>query len=183
MYKLFTYNFALFFFFTLTINAQEKEHDTEHKKTKHAIAIVLSHSSVSKGIQNGKTKWQSFPSWGINYNYTISEKWLIGWHNDIIVEDFVVEEHLNSEDNSLLERSYPLATLVVATYKIKKNFGVLAGAGGEFAHQGNFGMIRLGIEAPFHIPNNFEIFVNATYDMKINAYDTWNLGFGIAKLF
>ena len=80
----------------------------------------------------------------------------------------------NSEDNSLLERSYPLATLVVATYKIKKNFGVLAGAGGEFAHQGNFGMIRLGIEAPFHIPNNFEIFVNATYDMKINAYDTWN---------
>ena len=73
----------------------------------------------------------------------------------------------NSEDNSLLERSYPLATLVVATYKIKKNFG----------------MIRLGIEAPFHIPNNFEIFVNATYDMKINAYDTWNLGFGIAKLF
>ncbi len=158
-------------------------HESKHSNTKHAIAVVLSHSSISKGVQNEKTKWQSFPSWGINYNYTINKKWLIGWHNDIIVEDFVVEEHIKSGGNSIIERSYPVATLAVATYKIKKNFGVLAGVGGEFAHQGNFGMVRLGLETPFHIPNNFEVFANFTYDIKINAYDTWNIGFGFAKLF
>ena len=163
--------------------AQEEQTDQIHHETKHAVAVVLSHSSISKGIQNGKTKWQSFPSWGINYNYSINEKWLIGWHNDIIVEDFFVEEHLKSGGEKIIERSFPIATLVVATYKIKEHIGFLAGAGGEFAHQGNFGMVRFGLEAPFHIPHNFEIFVNATYDIKIKAYDTWNIGFGFAKLF
>jgi len=166
-----------------SVFSQENHTREEHHETKHAIAIVLSHSSISKGIQNGKTKWQSFPSWGINYNYTINDKWLLGWHNDIIIEDFVVEEHLSNNSNQILERSYPIATLIMATYKFKKHFSFLAGGGGEFAHQGNFGMVRLGVEAPFHIPNNFEIFANFTYDIKINAYDTWNLGFGVAKLF
>jgi len=166
------------------IEAQEKVSENEHHNTRHAVAIVLSHSNVSKGIQNGKTKWQSFPSWGINYNYSINQKWLIGWHNDIIVEDFVVHNSNSSdEDQDVLERSYPIATLAVVTFKPLKYLGILLGAGGEFAHQGNFAMVRLGLEAPYHLPKKLEAFVSLTYDYKINAYNTWNIGFGFAKLF
>ena len=54
----------------------------------------------------------SLPSWGVNYNFKFRE-FAIGWHNDIIVENFKVKS--NHEDDVILERSYPIASAIVVS--------------------------------------------------------------------
>jgi hypothetical protein len=45
----------------------------------------------------------------------------IGLHTDIIVEDFEVAEHLKSGSDKILERSYPISTTLLVSYKPPKH--------------------------------------------------------------
>ena len=172
----------------------QEEHDTGHHK-KHAISVVISHTHIKSGVKNNSgDNWIALPSFGLNYNYSINEKWAIGLHNDIIVEEFIVEDpnahgsdvllHKN-EDAEIegIERGRPIASAVMITYKPFKHIAFLAGGGMEFSKHENFALIRLGIEFPFHIPNDWEIFGATAFDINIDAYNGFTFGFGIAKLF
>ena len=33
------------------------------------------------------------PSWSLNFDYWISNKWAIGVQNDLILESFIIEDH------------------------------------------------------------------------------------------
>ena len=170
----------------LAASAAPGQNDSAHSfHPHHMIGLVLSHTQINHGVQaNNKTKWLSLPSWGINYNYKFSPQWAIGLHNDIIVEDFAVEEHLRSGGGStVLERSYPVATAVMASFKPGKYFSYLFGAGGEFAHTGNLLLVRLGIEYSYHISKKWELNANIVNDLKINAYNSWAIGLGITRVF
>lgn len=148
----------------------------------HTISLIMSHTQISQGIQNnGKRKWLSLPSWGLNYNYVFHPKWAIGLHSDIIVEDFVVEQHLKSSNNENLERSYPIASAIVGSFKPGKHFAYLLGTGGEFAHTGNFFLIRVGIDFSMHITQKWEMNAVIANDYKFNAYNSWGIGLGITK--
>ncbi len=68
-------------------------------------------------------------------------------------------------------------------YKPVPYLGLMAGAGREFSSHEDFTVIRFGIEAPFHLPNNWEVFGVLTYDININAYESLTYGIGIGKLF
>jgi hypothetical protein len=150
----------------------------------HSLGLVISHAQVTEGIkENGHKKWLSLPSWGLNYNYKFSPEWAIGLHNDIIVEDFEVEEHLNGESDAILQRSYPIASAVMASYKPGKHFSYLLGTGGEFAHTGSFILIRIGAEYGYEINKHWELNANITNDLKINAYNSWAIGLGITRIF
>lgn len=103
------------------VSAKEDSHDSFSPH--HTLGFMISHTQVSQGVQtNGNKKWLSLPSWALNYNYKFSPKWAIGLHNDIIVEDFVVQEHLKNSGGETLERSYPVASAVMASYKPGKYF-------------------------------------------------------------
>lgn len=170
---------------TLEGIAQENDvHDAFHKH--HMLGIVLSHTQISQGVQSdGDKKWQAFPSIGINYNYKFHPKWALGLHNDIVIEDYEVEEHLRSGggDNKTLKRSYPVATAVVGSYKPGKHFSFLMGAGGEFAHTGNLFLVRVGVEYGLHINPKWEVNINLVNDLKVNAYNSFAYGIGISRLF
>ena len=169
----------------------EEGHSAHHKK--HAVSVVISHTHIKSGVKNNVgDNWIALPSFGINYNYSFNEKWAIGLHNDIIVEEFIVEDkkhtelqNKNSEESEVegIDRSYPIASAVMLTYKPFKHVAFLVGGGMEFSEHENFGLIRLGLEIPFHIPNNWEIFGVTAYDINIDAYNSFTFGLGIAKLF
>lgn len=168
--------------FTTLVRAQETEHSTFHPH--HTLGVMISHTQVSQGVQsNGNKKWLSLPSWAINYNYKFSPRWSIGLHNDIIVEDFVVQEHLKSSSGETLERSYPIASAIMASYKPGKHFSFMFGTGGEFAHTGNLFLIRIGAEYGYHISKSYELNANITNDIKINAYNSWAIGLGVTRVF
>jgi hypothetical protein len=161
--------------------AQEKANHTFHPH--HTLGIVVSHTQVSQGIQNGDRKWLALPSWGINYNYKFSPKWAIGLHNDIIVESFTVTNHLKSGAGSEeLERSYPIASAIVASYKPGKHFSFLMGSGGEFSHTGNLFLIRIGLEYGYHMNNKWELNANIVNDLRWNAYNSFAIGLGVTRI-
>ena len=174
---------------------QDEHHEGHHKK--HAISFVLSHTHIKSGVKNNSgDNWLALPSFGINYNYSFNEKWAIGLHNDIIVEEFIVEdpnvdEHhetytlKKNEETEIegIERSHPIASAIMITYKPHEHIALLAGGGMEFSKEENFALIRLGVEFPFHIPNDWEVFGSMAYDINIEAYNSFTFGIGIAKLF
>jgi len=104
----------------------------------------------------------------------------IGLHNDIIVESFVVEHN----DGTEIERSSPIASAIVGMFKPIKNFSIVLGVGGEFSKEENLFLIKAGIEYGHRIlHDNWEIITSLTNDLKLDAYNSWNIGFGIARRF
>lgn len=172
------YIFAvLFFAASANLFAQHDEHNTFHPH--HSLALIVSHTQVMTGIKpDGDKKWLSLPSWGLDYNYKFHPKWAIGLHNDIVVEDFVVQGH-----GEEIERSYPIASAIMVSYKPGEHFSFMLGPGEEFAHTGNLFLIRAGIEYSCHISKGWELNAVITNDYKVNAYNSWAVGLGIAKIF
>lgn len=164
---------------------QVHEGAEEHQTFKHSIALMIGHAHISQGKDfAGERKFLGVPSIALDYNYSINEKWAIGWHNDIIIESFIVERHLSGGTEEELERDHPIASLVMLGYKVLPFMYVNGGAGGEFASEENFVMIRLGFEGGWHLHDpSWEFVAGINYDIKLDAYDTWNLTVGIAKRF
>lgn len=166
------YVFLLFMLISISINSDAQE------IKKHAISLVLGHAHISKGTdENGGKKWLVSPAWGLDYNFHINEKWALGLHNDIILEDFSI---YGKEE---IERNYPFSSCIVGSFKPKEFLTTLIGFGGEFAGEGNYFLCRAGIEFGFGFGKNWECNPSLTYDIKINAYDTWLIGLGVTKLF
>jgi len=167
--------------FSLNAYSQEKESELHEEFNHHSVSILISHTIITEGIKDGKRSTISVPSWALNYNYRFNEKWSIGWHNDIIIEDFVIEKN---SGNEIIERSVPVAALIVGTYKFTKSFGIEIGGGMEFEKNENFGVARIGAEYGIEIPSkNLEVLFAIDYDILFDAYNSFNFGIGIAKLF
>jgi hypothetical protein len=159
--------------------SQEGETQSEKFKSYHSISALLSHTMIKDGIRDGKTEWIAFPSFAFDYNFVFSPKWRIGLHNDLIFEDFIVE----NKDGNELERSEPFATVLVGGYKPGKHFTFEAGMGYEFAKEEDLFLTRIGTEYAVELPNEWEFIVNLVYDMKWNAYDSFAFGVGVSKSF
>ena len=172
---------ALFFVMIIASaqEAEKKETKEEGLKGTHRLSLVLGHSHLSTGIQkNGKKGWKAVPSWGLDYDYWISNHWAIGLQTDLMIETFEVEDH----DNTVIERTKPITIVGAAIFKPKEHISFVAGMGGEFASEGDYALTRLGIESGWEIKNNWEFGISLLFDIKWNAYNTWVFGFGISKL-
>jgi hypothetical protein len=164
------------------IKAQDGKLSDYTRTNKHSILFIISHTQINEGLdENGKKQWLSLPSWGLNYNYSLSKKWAIGMHTDIVVEDFIVDNH--SKQNAVIERSYPIASAIVISFKPGKDFSFLLGSGAEFSKGNNFLLIRAGLEYGLHINKNWEFIANIINDYKFSAYNSWSLGMGIVYKF
>jgi len=152
---------------------------TEEKGYKFTLA--MGHAHIHEGIEAGEKKWLMMPSWAFNADYVINKHWALGLHNDLILEDFTVEEHLNNEEHTILERSRPFATKIVGTYKPGSHLGVMLGVGDEITKEENLFLSTVGVDYGIHLNGGWEVVGELTYDVKWKSYDTWVLGFGISK--
>jgi hypothetical protein len=177
--------FVLLLIFPLaSLFAQEHRGEGETHKHRHMVSVLLAHAHLSQGVQNGDRKWLALPSWMLSYNYMVSEKWAIGLHSDIIIDEFEVEANLRSEGSGeILERTYPISVVAAGTFKPLPWLGLIGGGGFEYAREDTFGMVRMGLEPNLRLSDKIELVLNLSYDLKLNAYDTWNFGFGIARTF
>ncbi len=174
---------------------QDSAHDSSaHHEThkKNLISASINHTIIFSAVKDGEsTSSISLPSFGLNYTYFFNEKWGLGLHNDIIIEDFVVkDEGSKSEDGghgnnetAVIERGTPISSCIMLIYKPVPYLGLMAGAGREFSSHEDFTVIRFGLEAPYHLPKNWELFGVLTYDINIGAYQSMTYGIGIGKLF
>jgi len=168
---------------------QQTAHDEETLK-KHSISASLNHTIIFSAIKNGESHSSiNVPSFGLNYTYAFSEKWGVGLHNDIILEDFVVKgASLNNaatrnttEEIVTIERGTPISMALMAIYKPIENLGIMVGGGMEFSSHEDYAILRFGLEAPFQLPENWEIFGVLSYDIMIDAYNSLTYGIGAVK--
>jgi hypothetical protein len=176
------YCFLMFAVITSSFS-QESESKKENFKPYHSISGLLSHTMVKDGIRDGKTEWIAFPSFAFDYNFVFSPKWIIGLHNDLIFEDFIVESTDSAGDKKELERSEPIASVLVGGFKPCKHFTLEAGMGYEFSKEENLFLTRIGTEYSLELPKEWELIVNLVYDVKWNAYDSFAFGVGVSKSF
>jgi hypothetical protein len=153
-------------------------HDLHGMKGSHRLTLGLGHTHVSQGKVDGETRWLVLPSWSINYDYWITNKWAVGLQTDLITETFLIE----SNDGEEFERASPIAVVPVAMFKSGKHWSFIVGVGGEFAREHDFALTRLGIEYGWHLPKNWELGAALVWDNKWNYYNSWGLAFTISKI-
>ena len=171
--------------FFYTGSAQEgEEHAAGDHHHKHSLSVLLAHVHIGNGQEDGVLRGIQRPSWMLAYNYSFNEKWALGLHGDIILETFFVEQSGKAseggESDDLLEREYPISLVGAGTFKPIEHLGIILGGGLEFDKSEAFGLVRFGMEPNLMLSERIELILNLSYDIKIDAYDNWNLGFGIA---
>ena len=149
----------------------------------HRITIAFGHTHVQRGLENSDQKWLILGSWGLDYDYWFNEKWALGFHNDIVLQNFAVERINQDGPDGVLKRSYPLASSIVIAYKPLKHLALVAGGGAEFSKEETLALIRAGIEYGWDLPNHWELSISVMNDFKIDVYDSWMLALGVGKRF
>jgi len=192
MKQIFIFFLAVLVTSNKTVQAQEHTlkdeagiESSEHSNAKaHRLTLSMGHTHIRKGLEHHESfKGIYEPSWLLDYDYWLSNRIAIGLHSDVVIDNFEVEAHLNDKEEVVLKRSNPVAIVPVASFKAWKNAVLQTGMGGEFAPEGNFWLLRAGIEYGFHMPKNWELSLSTTYDLKLKNYDSWTFGVGVSKWF
>jgi opacity protein-like surface antigen len=161
--------------------AQEERKEEGELTKKQSIAIAIGHTQVAKGFQEGQKKWLSLPSWAVDYTYRLNPIWSLGLQNELILSDFEVESE--EGNGQVITRSTPLASIAVVGYRPLEYLTLFAGAGGEFAKEEDFAVVRLGVEPSMEIRERLELLASLVYDFKIDGYNSFGLSVGVAYTF
>ena len=163
----------------------QEEQQEEQAHYKHAISVEIGHLHLSEGVNNGEKQWLAVPLWAINYTYLINHQWAVGLHTDIIIENFevVISSNDDGDEIETIERTRPVSFVGAVTYKPLHYLGFVAGVGIEYAPEETFTLIRIGLEPSFEISPKWEGVFSIVYDIKIDAYNNWGMGLGVARLF
>jgi hypothetical protein len=169
--------------FVLALHFQALSQDViegeEELSYRHRLSIMMAFSHVpSADNLDGQSSVFIVPTWAINYDYWFTSKFGLGLHNDLVMQQYKIETH---EDNAIIERSFPIAVTAVALYKASKKWTFLFGVGREFEKHENFNLISAGVEYGIELPHAWEVNINAIYENKLNAYDSWLIGIGFSK--
>lgn len=158
------------------LHAQESEQAFRRNK----LALIIGHAHVPAGIDlEGKKAWTVLPSWGLDYDFRFNEKWSLGLHTDMVVESFEYE----GEDEILYERTRPFLAVLSGGRRLGEHVTLLVGGGIELAKEENLKVVRVGLDYGWELPNEWEIGASLMSDFKIDAYNSWVLGLGVAKVF
>ncbi|NMM47539.1 hypothetical protein [Marinigracilibium pacificum] len=166
----------------------DHDHDTQPENLQHHVyhnklGVGLGHTHVSRGSTAEGIKWLTVPSFAIVYDYHFNRRWSLGIHVDIIIETFEVEENLrNSNEKEIVERERPIAPALMATYKFTDHSSVVFGGGFEYAPQKTLSIFRVGYEFSTHVNEKWEVAIPLTYDIRLNAYDSWTISLLISRM-
>lgn len=159
------------------------EKEQESFKNAHRITLAMGHSYIRKGFDhNTSPRGILVPSWMLDYDYWLTNRLALGLQSDVVIDDFMVEDHLGGSEEIVFKRSFPVSVVPAVLVKPWKNLVCLAGAGRDFAPEGNFWLYRTGVEYGFNLPKQLELNLSLTYDIKVDAYDMWTLGVGVSKV-
>jgi hypothetical protein len=159
-----------------------KDQNPEHEglSHRHRVTLVMANSFLKNQVDENTNDILLVPTFGLNYDFFFHQKWGVGLHTDIVLQQFKVEKHDGHEE---LIRENPVALCAVGLFKPLPSLTLIAGYGIEIEKHENIQLLRLGVEYGFHLPGNWELGFALEFDKKINTYNSWVLGAGFSKLF
>jgi hypothetical protein len=172
--------FSFFTFVLIIISSTSYAQELKSKEFRNKLNLAIGHAHPTQWVDanTGEKQKKILPAWALDYDYFISEKWLIGFHTDIVVESFEIENF----ENKIIKRNYPLTGTLVLSRKITEELGVQLGTGLEYADKESYGLLRLGFDYGWKIRDDFELSALFNYDYKIEGYQTFMIGLGVSKL-
>lgn len=144
----------------------------------HRISLGLAHAHIPAQIDLPGRKNLVIPAWNFDYDYWLNERFALGLHNTLFLQQFAVEK---KSDNAEIIRSNPVSSSLVALYRPGKRWVFVGGLGREFEKNESFNLLDLGIEYGVELPREWELSAGLKYENKFAAYDSWLLGLGISK--
>jgi len=171
--------FLLILFPSLAL-AQEEGHHVSGNRNKsfHSLTFVMAYAFVPNSFANNTNDILIVPVFGLNYDYQINKIWGLGFHTDIVLQQFKIEKH-NSEDEVVREN--PVSFAAVLFFKPHHSWKILGGYGVEMEKNENFQLIRIGVEYGIELPKEWELNFTFENDLKINSYYSTLLGIGFTK--
>ena len=177
MIRLFVALVITFLVFETSAVCQESE-EKEYKN--HKLSLIIGHAYVPAGVNIlGEKVWTVLPSWGLDYDFRLNEKWGLGVHTDLVVESFEYE----GNEKIIFERTRPFSAVLVGSRKFGEHLTLLAGGGIEYAKEETLSLVRIGVDYGWELPNEWELGASLMSDFKIDAYNSWVIGLGVGKLF
>jgi hypothetical protein len=164
--------------------AQDHGSDTHtngaHEFKHHRVAVVIGHGHVfgAESIGNGKDI-VTIPTWGIDYQYWINEKFGASLKSDIEIMDYVVH---SGEENQII-RSNPVIVSTVFLYHPSKGWNFLAGPGIEFEESHNLFILRAGMAYEFEVGKHWDFSPEVVFDLKDGNIGCFTWGIGVGKRF
>lgn len=159
-----------------------QHHENAHNAIEspyHKVSFVAANSLIKHVNSHNSNSLRLVPVYGLNYDYMFHRKWAVGFHSNIIVQQFKVESHQGHEE---IIRENPIALCGVMIYKPHPKIGVLGGYGFEIESHENMQILRFGVDYGFHLPSDWELAVTVEYDYKIKSYGSLMFGFSFSKL-
>ncbi|MHA7101146.1 hypothetical protein BXY85_3599 [Roseivirga pacifica] len=181
MIKAFRLSLLLFFVtVSFEMNAQNEIVDFPRNR----LALVMGNAHLPSGVDaNGEKVWKVLPSWGLDYDYRIDEKWAIGIHTDMFIETFEVTREVDNGPDEIIERSSPFSAVFTGSRKFGEHFTLMAGYGQEFSKEETLSLLRIGAEYGWEIGENWELGLSLMFDDKFDTYTSWTFGVGVSKFF
>ncbi len=164
--------------------AQENENSHEGEPDSHdfkhnRVAVILGHGHVFGAVKTDGANLITIPTWGIDYQYWINQKFGVGLKGDIEIMEYVVE----TEEEIQLTRTNPFIISTVFLYNPFTRGYFLMGPGIEFEENHNFFIIRFGAGYEFEIPGHWDFSPEILFDLKEGHIGSFTWGIGVGKRF
>jgi len=180
--------FSFLIIFGLALAAQNHEddnlaghqEDATHGSSGHKITLVMAYSIINNSFSEQSNGILIVPTFGFNYDYFFGERWGLGLHTDILLQQYKVEKHGGHEE---ILRENPVGLAGMVLFKPNHRMILMAGYGIEVEKHENFQMIRVGVEYGIPLPKHWELGFSLEFDYKIKTYSSLMFGIGFSKMF
>ena len=161
------------------VDSHQAEH-ADHVGNTHKLTLVMANSFLKNDFEENPNSILIVPTYGLNYDFLFHPRWGVGFHSDIVLQQYKVETH---DGQGTLIRENPVSLCAVGIFSPIPSLTLLAGYGIEIETHENIQLLRFGVEYGFHLPNHWELAFMLEFDRKINTYNSWVFGVGFSKLF
>ncbi|NIJ43761.1 hypothetical protein FHR24_000200 [Wenyingzhuangia heitensis] len=168
---------ALLLLGTVSLVAQETE---EVREKKHRISVVLGHSYLNLGFEEGNKDVLSIPSFGLDYEYWFKEKWGIGVFSDIELVSSKVSEELHG---GVIDRRYPVVITLDALWNPIEHLEFVLGPGVIFEDGEVKDLVRIGVEYDLALGHHWDVAPSFFYDHATDGISNISIGIGVGKSF
>jgi opacity protein-like surface antigen len=156
-----------------------QDEDSVKEGAYHKITIVTANSLIHNSLQENTNGFLLVPTFCFNYDHFIGNKWGIGLHTDILLQQYKVESHGNGTE---LVRENPVALTAILSFRPYERWTLFGGYGVEIERNKNIDLFRFGLEYGVPLNDGWELGFALEYDHKIETYKSFMFGIGFSKL-
>ena len=161
---------------------ENQEHEAEHVKenTEHhefkswRIGVGMGQSYLPAGNHStDKVGILVIPTVGLDIQYWFNPRIGLALKNEFEIISYVI----NTDNESEINREYPIISVLAAIYNIKKGPSFYLGAGIEYEKHENFFIVKAGIEYEFELGKHWDVTPEFYYFNK--DFDFGGIGISI----